>query len=159
MGRHKNNICAHFLKCQPDCSFKSARAKYKHCDSTISATPVNMRTHYGNCEKVPRSIGRLPSDSQTSSHFSSLSVRSRISKSSKASIYTNLKHMVTQSLTTEMKNELELKFSKAMHATATQFSFFDHPSGSNSFLHYQNGNFRLQRMLEVHYLIMFTMTL
>lgn len=37
-----------------------------------------------------------------------------------------MSHMIVQTITTEMKRELDLKFSKAMHATTTPFQFFNH---------------------------------
>lgn len=82
-----------------------------------------MRTNYGNYSSVPRSVGRLPSEHR----FGTASSRSNISKESKKTITSStLPNMIVQTLTSEKKDELDMQFSKAMHATATPFKFFDH---------------------------------
>lgn len=123
MGRNKSDFWAHFDKCAHDSSFRTPRAKCKYCKTTISSTPKNMRTHYGNCSSVPRSVGRLPNENSSVSP----SLRSNISKQSKkTTTSTTLSNIILETLTTDKRKELDMKFSMAMHATATPFKFFEH---------------------------------
>lgn len=126
MGRKPDDIRAHFIQCRADNSFKTLRAKCKFCGETVSNTPKNMQTHHGNCKSVPRSIGRLPADGGASRSMSSL--QSNISKSTpkSSSDCSTLSHMIVQTLSSQSTKELDLKFSKAVHATATPFNFFTH---------------------------------
>ena len=122
MGRNRSDWWAHFSK-KTDDRFKTARALCKYCGETVSSTPRNMSTHYSNCAKVPRSVGQLPSDDRTTTP----SVKRTISKTSRPTWSANLSHLISQSLSSEKKEELDKKFSLALNATATPFSYFEHP--------------------------------
>ena len=87
-----------------------------------------MRTHFGNCTNAPRSVGRIPADHVGDQ---SLSVRSAITKKSTSSGTASrtgpLSHIISRTITGDERDIIDLKFSNAMHSTATPFSFFEDP--------------------------------
>lgn len=119
----KNDFWTHFKACATDSFFKMSRAKCKYCKANISSAQKNMCTHHRNCPSFLRSIGQLLSKNRPGSLY----LQSYISKSSKqTTATTSTSHTSVQTLGVEMKKELDIKFSRAMHGTATSFKF-DHP--------------------------------
>ena len=59
MGRTADPIWWHFGTKYRQQGAKILRVKCLYCNSDVSATAPNCRTHYNNCNRAPRSIGRL----------------------------------------------------------------------------------------------------
>lgn len=125
MGRSKHAMWEHFEHCVTD-KFKMARAKCKYCNESVSATPTNMSIHYENCKTVPHTVGCLL---VKISKTPLLKPPTEISKTSIASPrrFGPLTKLITNTITTEMTKNIDIKFAKAMHGTASAFSFFEHP--------------------------------
>lgn len=122
MGRNKSHLWDHFKTIDCGQLFKTPRAQCKYCKKTVSNTSTNMRTHFENCEKVPRSVGRLPSDIIEAG----TSIRIPISKTSRFYESSKLSHFIVEKISRK-KKQMDEKFTLAMHATATHFIFFEHP--------------------------------
>lgn len=116
MGRKSHPLWHHFKKVN-DTNYKTQRAQCNHCSTSVSNTPSNMRNHLNNCNQLPkpRTLSRGNNSYDSSSNNAS-------------STSSTFQQYVTDIVTTEKKNELNVLLSQAIHQTATPFSFFDHPS-------------------------------
>lgn len=84
-----------------------------------------MRTNYGNCASGSRSVGRIPAEDQSTIP---LGPRSQIEKKTAASNSSPLSYIISNNVFIDENNIIDVKFSQAMHSTATTFSFFDVPA-------------------------------
>lgn len=143
MGRPQSSRWQFFEKVSSPSGMKTARAKCLFCKKTVSASARNMDTHYRNCRSVKRTIGALlptnqssqdpvsPSSQPTSNTANESETDRCGSKTSACIPQTNLRgplsQLIGQQVKKGKKNDLNLLFARAIHETATSFSFFDRP--------------------------------
>jgi hypothetical protein len=129
-GRKRGDYWQHFHDERQVEGYKYARAECKHCGVSYSASAQSLKTHVSNCEKIPRSIGRispsLPVDLTTASD-SIINASSRTgSLTCTSTIASQLGGKVFPGINTEERNVLNQLFANAIHETTTQFDLFDH---------------------------------
>ena len=111
---------------------KSKRVLCVHCNRSVSYSTSNMKTHTTSCDKMVRSIGQLPAQSNVSGS----SVSGSATPDSSCSVKSVLRQLNGKSYPSLGKHEklsIDRKFVKALHETATAFAMFDHPSWQEFF--------------------------
>lgn len=130
MGRPQSLRWNYFTKVNAPGNMKTKRAKCKFCGRTVSASSQNMDTHARNCTEMKRTLGALLEEPQKSQQSVSPTVATETQSASHtpAPLKGPLSSIATNNVSSSRRDELNVLFAKAIHETATSFSFFENPS-------------------------------